>query len=55
MVQALRLKTDPWRVHEAKNLLPIKGVHNGQAAILTASLYVFAASGHIQFFKPLLT
>ena len=54
-VQALRLRTDPWRVHEAKYLPPTKvtyshtGFHNGQASYFNMKILVFAEQD-MQFF-----
>ena len=52
-LQALRLKTNPWRVHEVKYLPPTKvtyshtGFHNGQASYFNMKVLVFAEPGHI--------
>ena len=57
MAQVLWLRTNPWRMHEAKYLPLTKatcghtGFYNGQASYL--KVLVFAEAGH-KIFKPLL-
>ena len=52
-VQALRLRTNPRQVHEAKYLLPRKmtyshtGLHNGQASYFSMKVLVFAEPRHM--------
>ena len=54
-VQALRLRTNPQRVHEVKYLPPMKviysytGLHNGQASYFNMKILIFAQPGHMQF------
>ena len=56
-VQVLRLRTNPWRMHKAKDLTPTKvtyshtGFYNGQASCFNMKVLIFAEPGHMQFFK----
>ena len=59
MVQELRLRSNPWRVHEAKYLPPTKVAYNHTQfhdfTLAMLAIHLQNLHGHMHFFKPLLT